>query len=308
MAKKAKDLTGEKFGEYTILKKSCNKKYHWECKCSCGTIKDVSTSNLTNGTSTRCKNCVSPERNKKISESLKGNQYAKGSKRTEEQLQKQRERIPRGKDHWLYGKHPSEESKRKSSEKQKGRKHSAERNRHLSEVMKGENNPFYGKKHTKETCELLSKINIERLLKNDGVNTASNSSKKGEFYSEKNKCHIKYDSTYEVQAYKLLEKRDDVISYGRCKFSIPYILEEKECNYMPDIIITFSNSDKKTIVEIKPKRRLKEQINIAKFKALRTYCILNNFNCKVWTEQKLFKNNIEYRNLLKELMNEKQET
>lgn len=304
MARRTKDLTGEKFGEYTVLKRSCSKKYHWECGCSCGTIKPVLASNLTNGTSTRCKNCVSPERNKKISESLKGNQYAKGSKITEEQLQKQRERMPRGKNHWLYGKHPSEESKRKNSEAQKGRKHSVERNKHLSEVMKGKNNPFYGKKHTKETCELLSKINVERILKNGGINVAAASSRKGKFFSEKNKCHIKYDSTYEVQAYKLLEKRDDVTSYGRCNFSIKYILDGKENNYIPDIMVTFSNSDKKTIIEIKPKRRLKEQINIAKFKALRTYCTLNNLYCKVWTEQKLFKDNIEYRNLLKEIMNE----
>ena len=59
MARKAKDLTGEKFGEYTVLKKSCNKKYHWECTCSCGANKTVSTSNLINGKSTRCKSCAS---------------------------------------------------------------------------------------------------------------------------------------------------------------------------------------------------------------------------------------------------------
>ena len=164
---------------------------------------------------------------------------------------------------------------------------------------------FYGKKHTKETCELLSNINVDRILQNDGVNAASTSSRKGKFYSEKNKCYIKYDSTYEVQAYKLLEKRDDVTSYGRCNFSIKYILNDKENNYIPDIMVIFSNSDKKTIIEIKPKRRLKEQINIVKFKALRVYCTLNNLHCKVWTEQKLFKDNIEYRTLLKELTNEK---
>ena len=59
MTRKAKDLTGKQFGEYTVLKKSCSKKFHWECECSCGAIKDVLTGNLIKGKSTRCKSCAS---------------------------------------------------------------------------------------------------------------------------------------------------------------------------------------------------------------------------------------------------------
>ncbi len=45
----------------------------------------------------------------------------------------------KGENHYLYGKHLSEETKQK-----------------LSEKFKGENNPFYGKQHTEETKKKIS--------------------------------------------------------------------------------------------------------------------------------------------------------
>lgn len=52
----AKDLTGEKFGEWTILSRAENTKsgVMWNCRCSCGIERKVSNSNLKSGGSLSC--------------------------------------------------------------------------------------------------------------------------------------------------------------------------------------------------------------------------------------------------------------
>lgn len=64
----------------------------------------------------------------------------KTEKEIEEWKRKVRENTPRfkGEEHGMYGKHHTEETKRK-----------------LSETLSGENNPFYGKKHTEETLQKI---------------------------------------------------------------------------------------------------------------------------------------------------------
>ena len=49
---KFKDLTGQTFGSWQVIKYKGDQK--WECKCECGKIKDVKTSSLLNKTSTNC--------------------------------------------------------------------------------------------------------------------------------------------------------------------------------------------------------------------------------------------------------------
>ena len=54
-----KDLSGQKFGKLTAIRyviKTRGKKRRgkWECRCSCGKIVDVLTSNLNSGNSTSC--------------------------------------------------------------------------------------------------------------------------------------------------------------------------------------------------------------------------------------------------------------
>lgn len=46
------DLTGKQFGELTVLYYNSNKT--WACKCSCGSIKNIRSANLINGSSTSC--------------------------------------------------------------------------------------------------------------------------------------------------------------------------------------------------------------------------------------------------------------
>lgn len=54
-----KNLAGCKFGEWTVITEAPRKsgKRHWWCECSCGTIREVSQSNLVSEKSSRCRVC-----------------------------------------------------------------------------------------------------------------------------------------------------------------------------------------------------------------------------------------------------------
>lgn len=52
-----KDLTGKTFGEWLVIERAGSRESReplWLCKCSCGTVKEVGTKSLVNGTSKSC--------------------------------------------------------------------------------------------------------------------------------------------------------------------------------------------------------------------------------------------------------------
>ena len=56
-----KDLTGEKFGSWTVIERGTNSssgRVMWLCKCDCGTVKYVAGTSLKNGKSTGCHACL----------------------------------------------------------------------------------------------------------------------------------------------------------------------------------------------------------------------------------------------------------
>ena len=61
-----RDLTGQRFGKWTVLERAPNQKNltFWKCQCDCGTVRDVRGSSLTTKSSTNC-GCV---RKQKLSE------------------------------------------------------------------------------------------------------------------------------------------------------------------------------------------------------------------------------------------------
>ena len=65
----------------------------------------------------------------------------------------------------MYGKHHSEEARKKMSDAHKGKSMSEEHYKKLSKAFKGEKNPFYGKHHSEETCK---KMSMTRLGKKRG--------------------------------------------------------------------------------------------------------------------------------------------
>lgn len=59
------DLTGQKIGHWTVLKRDKTKQTtYWICQCDCGTIKSVCASSLRNGKSTSC-GCYRTENSRK---------------------------------------------------------------------------------------------------------------------------------------------------------------------------------------------------------------------------------------------------
>ena len=76
------DLTGEKFGEWTVLERSGSDKRGqalWKCQCSCGTIKNIVGSTLRNGASGSCgckRTLNSKENNGKFVNEV-GNRYGR---------------------------------------------------------------------------------------------------------------------------------------------------------------------------------------------------------------------------------------
>lgn len=53
--KPRKDISGQRFGEWTALEYLGNK--YWKCQCSCGNVHNVDGATLRNGVSTKCKSC-----------------------------------------------------------------------------------------------------------------------------------------------------------------------------------------------------------------------------------------------------------
>ena len=62
----------------------------------------------------------------------------------------------KGENNPLFGKHPSEETKKKMSEAKKGRTFTEEHRRKMSEAKKGENHPLFGHHHSEESRRKIS--------------------------------------------------------------------------------------------------------------------------------------------------------
>ena len=58
--KVAEDLSGKRFGTWTVLERSenVNGSVMWKCRCDCGTVKDVRSETLKKGQSTGCRKCI----------------------------------------------------------------------------------------------------------------------------------------------------------------------------------------------------------------------------------------------------------
>ncbi len=59
MGRKAIDITGNKYGKLTVIKKSHSDKrnLYWECVCECGELCYVNSSDLKRGRTNYCKRC-----------------------------------------------------------------------------------------------------------------------------------------------------------------------------------------------------------------------------------------------------------
>jgi transposase len=77
MGGKRKDITGQRFGKWTVRKFArvrWKATAFWECECDCGTIAEVRLTDLTGGKSTQCVDCR-PKYNERLD--LTGHQYGR---------------------------------------------------------------------------------------------------------------------------------------------------------------------------------------------------------------------------------------
>lgn len=197
-------------------------------------------------------NNIRPEEvNKKISETQK-KQYASG------------ERI-----HSWIGRHHTEETKKKISDN------------HISnETFKGKNNPMYGRNHAIETREKISNTRGQKIISGEYASWFD----KGKVFSLKMNKEISYRSSWEQKVIESLDKDENVLMFIHEPFSIPYVFENVNKNYVPDIFIEYRDNTKK-LIEIKPEYFVDCPINQSKFSAAEQYCEEKGIIFEVWTEK-----------------------
>lgn len=141
----------------------------------------------------------------------------------------------------------------------------------------------------------INKYYSEYLSKrcNSGILKYSNSgykkSKKGWYFFINLDLKYFYRSSWELEVLKILDMliKEKLIIQVFEPNRIKYCIDNKQKHYYPDIGVKLANS-KEVILEIKPKSKLLDSINVAKFNAAKS----TNINFKILTEEVIFSNNL----------------
>lgn len=181
----------------------------------------------------------------------------------------------------------SEESKRRQSEKMKGRKKSPEAIKKSAEGRA----KFY-KEHPDK---LLAFINSPKGKSERGILDIDKSSTK----------KFTYLSSWEKKLVLFMDKELDDVLKIEMPQPIEYTFNENTHNYFADIDITLSNG-KKLLIEIKPSPHLYHKKNQAKFTAGRLFITNNDdyLDYLIITEQVLFENPRKQENINKDKIKE----
>ena len=92
------------------------------------------------------------------------------------------------------------------------------------------------------------------------------------FYSEKMGKRILCRSGWEEIVYQSLEHTPNVIGYKTEPFTIPYIFEGSEHQYIPDVLVEWCNGYKE-LLEIKPTFKMKEKKTMTKIETATLYAL-----------------------------------
>lgn len=106
----------------------------------------------------------------------------------------------------------------------------------------------------------------------------------GDFVSEKNGKKLHYRSGYELEVYKILEAKKDVVRFHAEPFGIPYWFMGEQKNYFPDLMVEHADG-RVEVWEIKPKSQTSYEVNDAKWTAADRYCEARGWHFEVKTEQ-----------------------
>lgn len=144
---------------------------------------------------------------------------------------------------------------------------------------------FRSKQHIEQT----SKQNVKNIL--NGTSKMPSRGKSGWMKSIRLDRWYHYRSSLELRALQALDEAPDfIIDFDTECFAIPYKMFDganaANLNYIPDMILKTSN-DKIYVVEIKPASQLKEDKNLAKWSAAKTWCWEHKATFIVITEKEL---------------------
>lgn len=159
----------------------------------------------------------------------------------------------------------------------------------LKEKYKNGWKPFEGKTHSEETKEKMSSAHVDLYVERKFLQLKNTKccTKHGFYWSEKNQKDIHYRSSYELKAYNILEKNNDVVKYEIEVFKIPYVDKNKQKRYtVPDLLV-FYKDNSKMIIEVKSDYYL-SRTDMNKIDAVKKFSKDNNLKFSLWTEKILF--------------------
>ena len=176
----------------------------------------------------------------------------------------------------------------------RGRKQSLSHIKNRVDSFKSKHHKFH---HTQATKDKISFFQKGRKKSQGMVDRLTRFAKArgkvafkyGHFYSNKNNKKMFYRSSYELQAYKILEQMNVVEKYIYEPFGICYQMNGIKYIYRPDLLVIYKNGEKQ-IIEIKPRKELDDIVNIKKFEGAERFCLDKNLSFGVWTEDILFHN------------------
>jgi len=116
----------------------------------------------------------------------------------------------------------------------------------------------------------LQLVKPKRLINRD------NGQITGEFFSQKNKRNIEYESNIEYKFCMHLESLNEVEGYVQQPVKIPYSINGLQKNYYPDFLVIFKDG-RCLLVEIKPRFHMVQYQNMLKYIALQKYCISKGY-------------------------------
>ena len=143
-------------------------------------------------------------------------------------------------------------------------------------LASGENNGFYGKKHTEEQKLKWSISRADAIAEGKyHLKTKHRNGMKGWYFSSKMNDTFYYDSFWELLRMILLDNDPITITWTkRHKIKIKYIIDDKIKHYVPDFLI-----NNNIIEEVKGYEN--KQIQESKFSALIDFCAINNLKNRI---------------------------
>jgi hypothetical protein len=183
-----------------------------------------------------------------------------------------------------------------------GKKHSLETKEKISKhhketgCLKGEKNPMYGKTHSIEIRQKMSEIVSSQMVAGKRRAYGKNFHEKGYVYSEKLGTDVFYRSSWEKAAISWLDKEATVKTFSYEPFAISYKLNEGNREhtryYIPDFLVEYVDG-RKELWEIKPAVYADSAKVKQKQMAAEEYCRANRIDAyKLLTKQTLEEMNI----------------